>query len=754
MRRLFAAILTLLAGFALSPAPAHADGFIVVERPPEPLIRRWRHRPRQSHFPLIVKRHQVKVEIKGTVAITSVDQVFHNPNSTVLEGTYIFPLPKDAAVTKFSLFINGKETPGEILDSSKARSIYEGIVRRMKDPALLEYMGRGAFKCRIYPLPANGDRRIKLSYSQVLKRDHGRGRYVYPLNTEKFSAAPLDSASIQVKLDSDLPLRSIFSPSHPNLDLRRKGETTALASWEARRVRPNKDFVLCYDVSDKDVGMSLWTYKRPTRDGFFLLSISPKTKITSAEIAKKDIVFVFDTSGSMMGKPLSQGQKALKYCIQNLNPGDRFNVVAFSSEASPFAQALMPATKEARSRAVSDIDELRARGGTNIHEALSSALAMRPKQSDGRPFIVVFMTDGLPTMGKTDPAGIRKDVLAAAGKNTRIFTLGIGTEVNTKLLDSIAEGTRAEHEYVLPDEDLEVKLAHFYDKLAYPVISNCKLVFEGIWVKETFPKRLPDLFKGATLQVVGRYKGSGAVTVRLRGQVNGKPIEYVVEGKFGAESQELDFLPGRWARQKIGFLLDQIRLHGESKELKEEVVFLAKKYGLPTPYTSYLVVEDESPKRARPGLAGGRQPEAKDEADGAARRAFGALRKARDDRRAKSGRAPAAAKAPMEKESGRGAVEQSQALKKLKSGASSGTDDIAEELVRKVMRKIGAKTFYRAGERWLDSSLKPGAKADLEVSYLSDEYFALAKRLPALGPILALGGKLVFEHDGKVYRIK
>lgn len=754
--------LSMLLGLALAMVPSltYADGFIVVERPPAELRRIRRHRP---HFPLTVKYHRVTVEIKGQVAITHVDQVFHNPNPMQLEGTYIFPMPEDAAVTQFSMYMNGKEVQGEVLERKKALKIYEGIVRRMQDPALLEYMGRGMFKARIFPIPARGDKRVKLSYSQVLKKDNGRCSYRYPLNTEKFSATPLKECSIKVKIDTKTPIKSVFSPSHPTTKVKRSKDKNAVISWVARNTTPDKDFQLYYDLSDKDLGLSIWSYKRPSKDGYFLVTVSPKLEMTQKEHRAKDIVFVLDTSGSMLGKKLVQAKKALQYCVQNLGKADRFNIIPFSMEARPLHNKLVTASKAKRQEADEYIDDLRARGGTAIYEALNTALKMKPKSGDGRPFMVVFMTDGQPTIGQNsdeiDPDYIRKSILKTAG-DTRIFTLGIGSDVNTKLLDGIAAGTRAEQEYALEEENLEVKLSHFYDKIAYPVITDCELIFEGLWVKEVYPRKLNDLFKGGTLNVVGRYKGQGPLVIRLRGKVAGKTVEHVLKGTFGAESRALDFLPARWAKQKIGFLLEQMSLAGEKKELKDEVIYLAKKYGIPTPYTSYLVVEEGMAQpRRRPGVTrGGRRrdgrpvpsapkAEEQDSSKDAAGQAFKELEKVRKKGRKSPGKKRFAGN------SGRGAVERSININKLKKGNASATDDLDENAVRKIMRTIGAKTFYNTGKTWVDSSIKDVSKVDVKVTYLSEEYFALVKTNPKMGAYFALGGNVILRFNGKTYQI-
>jgi len=367
MRPRLAALAPVLLAAAL---PALADGFIIVERPPR--------RTQSGPFPLAVDNHDVTVEIDGQVATTSIDQTFRNPLNARLEGTYMFPLPEDAAVTDFSLWIDGEETPSELLEAGKALEIYEGIVRRMKDPALLEYAGRGMFKVRIFPIEPRSTRRIRITYRQVLEADAGRVRYRYPLNTEKFSSEPLERASIVVRVSSpETPIKGIYCPSH-EVDVVRDGEHAATASWEATRVKPSRDFVLDYDLAPGSVGLSLRTHALPAEDGTFLLLAAPQ--VEAAERVAQDVVFVLDTSGTMAqdGK-IEQAKKALAYCIYRLDAADRFAVVDFATAARAYRDELIPANEEYKAGAQRYVTELRARGGTAIDEALKRALGYRPE---------------------------------------------------------------------------------------------------------------------------------------------------------------------------------------------------------------------------------------------------------------------------------------------------------------------------------------------------------------------------------------
>ncbi|RME77286.1 MAG: VWA domain-containing protein, partial [Planctomycetota bacterium] len=559
-----------------------ADGFIVIH-PPVP-----RPRPIRIHyFPLSVKYHHVTTEIQDQVAVTKIDQVFYNPNPRQLEGTYIFPLPERATLKQFSMYMNGKEVQGELLDRDKARQIYISIVRRMQDPALLEYVGRGMFRARVFPIPARGETRIKLSYSELLPADSNLVEYVYPLNTEKFSSRPLDEVVITVNIRSKSPLKTIYSPTH-QVDIVRRGAGWATVGFERKRVRPDKDFKLIFSRSNKSFALDLLSAKPSSRkDGYFLMILSPPSQMDKESVLPKDVVFVVDTSGSMMGDRMSQAKKALKYCVQALSEKDRFSIIDFSTEARSFSENLVKADQNGKKDALSYIDQMVARGGTNIHEALLKALAMEKEKQKGRPFMICFMTDGEPTVGEViEPEGILKAVKKANTHKVRIFVLGIGDELNVKLLDKLAEENGGAQTYIGEKENMEVKISNFFNKISYPALSDISIQFsKNIRVYDVYPRKIPDLFIGGQIQLLGRYRGHGSVAVTLKGFKGEQKIEQTFEGRL-VESGGLSEIAPLWANKKIAYLLDQIRLHGEKQELKNEIVRLAKKFGIVTPYTS------------------------------------------------------------------------------------------------------------------------------------------------------------------------
>jgi Ca-activated chloride channel family protein len=477
----------------------------------------------------------------------------------------------------------------------------------------------------------------------------------------------------------------------------------------------------------------------------------------------KDVAIVLDTSGSMAGKKLDQAKKALQFCVENLNDGDRFQLIRFSTEVEPLFDKLVEATKGNRTKAEGFIKDLRPMGGTAIDDALHQALALRLGQSD-RPFVVIFLTDGCPTIGTTDEDQIVADVKKAGGDRTRVFCFGIGTDVNTHLLDRIAEETRAVSQYVLPDEDLEVKVSNFFSKIKEPVLANPALKFTGdIRTTKLYPSPLPDLFKGEQLVLVGRYSGKGDSAVIIQGSVNGMEKKFTYEVKFPAESDDNEFIPRLWATRRVGHLLDEIRLHGENAELRDEVTELARKYGIVTPYTAYLILEDESqhnvPVRMRSlqGLDG----------DGMARqeaaKAWGDFKADREGNRAIGGArssvalkdAVAAALAAFN-----GALESRRALGLPPASApaseSSMADRNREKLVQYAQQAqfVAGKNFFQNDKQWIDSAVQKNPKArHVRIQFGSEDYFDLIAKNAQVLPWLALGPNVQFVFNNTLYDI-
>ncbi|MCI0704110.1 MAG: VWA domain-containing protein [Planctomycetia bacterium] len=576
-----------------SAGPASAAGLLIPEDKKLP--------------PLAMVNHKVNVVIDEQAATTTVEQTFRNHTARNLEVTYLFPVPKGATVDKFTMWVDGKEMGGELLDAKHAKQVYTDIVRRTQDPGLLEYLGHSLMRLSVFPIPPKGDQKIKISYKFVAPKDGNVIEYTYPLKTDGKATRTLEEFSVNLTIKSRHAVQNVYSPTHA-ITTTRKSDKEVNVTFERNQALLDKDFTLYYGFGDKDIGLTPLVYKPiTTEDGYFMFLVSPQIEAEKKRVPR-DLVLVLDTSSSMSDIKMQQARKALKYCLSQLKPEDRFNVIKFSTGVVPFRDKLVEANKDYVEAATKWVDGLKPSGGTAIWPALDEALTMRPNDPN-RPYTVVFFTDGQPTVDETKPDVIVKKVLDKNSGNTRIFTFGVGDDVNAAMLDQLADSTRAVSSYVREAEDIETKVASLYAKISNPVLTDVKIATgDNIRLHEIYPPKLPDLFQGTQLVVIGRYTGSGHSVIKLTGMVGKEKQEFVYELNFPAKTESntgKDFVEPLWARRKVGFLLDQIRINGEKKELIDEVVALAKRYGIATPYTSYLVVPDAAmpvvPPTKRPG---------------------------------------------------------------------------------------------------------------------------------------------------------
>jgi Ca-activated chloride channel family protein len=579
MRRTWLALALLAPALSSS---ALADGLLV---------------PRDRSLPpLSVARQEIRVTIDGQVAETSVVQVFKNNTCGVLEADYLFPLPAGASMRGFTLWVDGKPQSAETLGAAEARSTYEGIVRRLQDPALLEYLDRDLCKVRIYPIAGHSEQKIEVRFTTVLSRIADLTAYEYPLRTGRGAQGAYGSFRFEAQIKSSAPLGSIYSPSHP-LEIDHRGEREATVRFAREGFVPERDFQLLIAPNPKaePVSVSLLTARRAGEDrGYFLLLLTPRADHGANEPIPRDLVVVVDTSGSMTGEKLAQAKGALKYALGTLEAKDRFALIRFATGVSSFREGLSEVTPETLAAARGWVDALASDGGTDIGSAVEDALRLRKRSAEGRSFQVLLLTDGIPTIGRTDPEAILQ-AAGQAARGARIFTLGVGDDVDAHLLDQVAESTGGASTYVRPSEDLEIKASALMARIRHPVRTDVWLkVGEGVQLSELYPPRLPDLFEGTQLQVVGRYEGSGTVRLTLESRVGSRVLNESHTVGFRPDAGGPDFVAPLWARRKVGYLLDQIRLNGESDELKDEVARLARAFGIATPYTSLLIVPDDA----------------------------------------------------------------------------------------------------------------------------------------------------------------
>ncbi len=732
--------------------PATGQGLLVDHRPWIPLARSFE-----------VSELAVDARIRDQVAEVRVSQTFHNPGSVDLESEYLFPLPEDAAVQDFLLMVDGRELPGRLLPKDEARRVFEEIVRRRKDPALLEYAGRGLFRSGVFPIPPHADRKVSLRYTQLLRRDRDVVEFAFPLGTQKFSSKPIGRMNLDVRIESHTPIKSLYSPSL-DVNIRRPGDLDATVSISRRDVTPEGDFRLVYTLAGGPVGATVLSYRPdPREDGFFLLLASPEVRPADTRPLPKTVIFAIDRSGSMAGKKIEQARRALAFVLDNLRDDDLFNIVAYDDRVEPYKPELVRYSPSARSEAQSYVENLRPGGSTNIDGALTAALGMAVAD-DSRPTYVLFLTDGLPTVGELREEAIADHARRANLAHARLFTFGVGFDVNARLLDRLGNNGGSS-EYVRPDEDIESHVARVYSRLTSPALTQLRVEFAGTDLNRAYPRDLPDLFEGGQFVWVGRYRRSGPTTVHLAGKVGHetRSLDFSADLADPGRGDRFDFVAKVWALRRVGDLIDQIDLHGTNRELVDELTALSTRYGIMTPYTSFLADEretlhlsDTNSARVRDNLqelarvdgpSGFAQRAAKQKFRGADKPLSPPMMMGMMGRMAQGpGNASGAA------DRGSSAASSSSPIA---AGEANSAVEVRATEVPITLRQVGAKTFFRKGDRWLDSTVTPEDEAKaIRLVQFSDEFFRLVRDQPAEGnQYLAFDEPLTVKLGDKTYQI-
>jgi len=559
----------------------------------------------------------VVVRVVDGVASTTVRQTLHNGGGAPAEATFLLPLPEGAVADDFRMTVDGEMTAGDVLDAGAARGVYESIVRRRRDPGLLEYYGRGCLRASVFPIPPHGDVVVEATYREQLPLVGDLFRWTFPVAALGAGGSAPEGLLLDLSIESARALGVVYSPDG-GIDVLRRDDRTARASLEQRGAAVARELTLFFGIAAGDVGVNLASTRAPSAapasdapgeiedlGGFFTLLLAPRLE-RDGPPTPRSIVFVLDTSGSMAGAKLDQARRALLAFLASLRPADRFDVVPFSTAARPFFGAARAVDEASLAEAREKIAGLSAAGGTNIEDGLVSSLreleadAREPVEEGDGPAslpIVVFLTDGLATVGekRVDPLLLR--AADENGANARMFVFGVGDDVHTRLLDLLAERSGGEREYVRPGEAIDVKTAALFARIGDPALTDVELSAEGVELFDVVPRRMPDLYRGAPVSVVGRYRlqegATGDARLVLRGRAGDEPRELVHTARFGAApTAGLDFLPSLWAERQVGVLLDAIRLNGPDEELAAEVRRLGKTYRIVTPYTSHLIVEE------------------------------------------------------------------------------------------------------------------------------------------------------------------
>lgn len=699
--------------------------------------------PPSAVTPVDVELYQVNAQVDGAIASVSIKQILRNDSAQVAEGVYLFPLPADASASSLSLEIDGEMVEGSLYNAGEARAIYETIVRNMRDPALLEWIDSGLFQISVFPIPAGESRTVELTYEQPVTAQGGLNHLVIPLRAYATGAGLPQTISVNVELVNQDGLRTIYSPSH-EVDVARSGNDGALVGFEGDGADSQSDFSLYWGSDASAIGANLISYKPAGQDGYFLLLVAPSIELESEEVIARDIVVVLDVSGSMQGDKIEQARSAVDYVVQQLNPGDHFNLITFSTGARLWKNQLQPVSDASIEDAQDWVARIRASGSTDINRALLEAMAQLEAGDDERPAYLLFLTDGLPTQGETDTGDIVDNALDAADdldRTLRLFTFGVGYDVNTDLLDTLSSELGGRSTYVKPDQAIDEVVGDFYDQIGKPVLANVDVdLGEAVTIDELYPYPLPDLFAGEQLLVTGRYREGGDAAITLSGEVNGRETEYTYPDQVLAEAGGDPFVARLWATRKMGALLSQIRREGANQELIDAVVELSLAYGIMSPYTSWLVLEpgmDADFEIPSIEASGGLVPSAAAPRLNADANALNML--------------SAAAEMPA---SGEEAVEAAVVRNDLYNATNvqQNTD----------LRYVAGKTFVqrgwtedgdgRAQPFWVDTAWDGEAEPEV-VAFASDRYFELAAE-SEISQWLAVSPEMVLVlEDGTVVRI-
>jgi Ca-activated chloride channel family protein len=740
--RLILAALTVAAAL---PGAAHAQEieFPDISQVIIPQARSFPLRP--DIGPVQITGIEVRAVIREQTARTALEVSLQNPASRQQEAVLLLPVPDGAVVSSMRFEGAASEPTARLLPRDEARRTYDSIVRKVRDPALLEFAGYSLIRSSVFPVPAQGTQKVRVVYEHVLEGDGNRLDYVLPRSESLERRVPW---TVTVQLESEHPVSTVYSPSH-EVDVQRVSSSKlAVQLAAAARLEPGP-FRLSYLLEREGVTASMFAYPDPSVGGGYFLFVAglPATIDPATTNIKREVTVVIDRSGSMAGPKMDQVKAAALQVIEGLADGEAFNIIDYATSVSTFAAQPVVKSNETSLEARAYLDAIRPSGGTNIHDALVEAL--RQECTDGHMPIVLFLTDGLPTIGRTSELAIREMVEQGNPHTRRIFTFGVGEDVNVPLLDRVAELTRATSTYVLPEEDVELKVATVFRRLYGPVFSAPALATTDTagqestrLVHEQIPEDLPDLFDGDSLIVLGQYRGEEAVTFKLSGEYLGDERSFTFTFDLASATTRNAFVPRLWASRRIAYLIDQIRQAGATTqpavvgtsmladprydELIEEILRLSTKFGILTEYTSFLATE-------------GTDLSNWDEL--------------------KVGCSTTIDHKAVRTRSGRGALSQSLNFTQQKGQAwlnygNTFVDENLSKVATNTVQQMNDRAFFKRGNRWVDSRLieaDPNGTPDQTMAYGSEEHLELLRRLITEGRqgVLSMSGEILLDIDGR-----
>lgn len=543
---------------------------------------------------LEIVSHEVEVTINNGIAVTEVQQVFRNTENRIVEALYTFPVPKEASVANFSMWIEGREMIGEVLEKERAREIYDTYRRqaRPKDPGLLEQVDHKTFEMRIFPIAAGAEQRVRITYYQHLEVDHDRGTYVYPLATTTrpgLDARVHGRFALRLRVLSEIPIRAMGSPSHPQAmvfaahDRHHQEASLELAGGDLTR-----DLVIAYDLARPATGIDLITSRPEGEDGYFMLTLTAGEELAGLK-QPMDYLFVLDISGSMAhGGKLLVSKDAIAAFLEALAPEDRFELIAFNIRPETAFSELRAADAAGQKAAAAFLDSQQARGGTVLTPALQ--LAYRYGEPD-RPLNVVILSDGMTE--QRERAELLK-LIRQAPAHARVFCIGVGNEVNRPLLGQLAEEAGGLAAFLSQGDDLQHQARSFRRKLTRPIATNLKITFEGADVYDVEPTILPNLFHGAPVTMFGRYRGGGNVQIHLSGDVMGRALKQKVRHELPTGDGGNPPIERMWALKRVQQLLREADRQDDRSAVIPQIIALGERYAIVTEYTSFIVLENDA----------------------------------------------------------------------------------------------------------------------------------------------------------------
>ncbi|MGC3957118.1 MAG: VIT domain-containing protein [Verrucomicrobiota bacterium] len=541
---------------------------------------------------LEIKEHDVHVTINNGVAVTKVTQIFHNTEKRQVEALYTFPVPKAASVANFSMWINGKEMVGEVLEKQRAREIYNSYKQVRRDPGLLEQVDYRTFEMRIFPIGPEADQKVEITYYQELDFDHDTATYVYPLATvtrKGVDSRTTGKFAIGFDIKSPVPIAELESPSHGNaFALAKHSENYWQANLETTGGSLAQDVVIACRVARPKTGMDLITSRVNGEDGFFCLTLTAGQDVAQKQDSM-DYVFVLDASGSMAdsGK-LLLSKDAVAAFLNELDDKDRFEVMTFNVTPNLGFNQLQAGTAANKQRALEFLATQQARGGTVLRPAIGTAYKYGVAD---RPLNVIILSDGLTEQQE------RADLLQMIQKrpgNTRVFCIGVGNDVNRPLLEQLAEDSGGLASFISSGDNFQRQAKAFRQKLMRPFATNLEVKFAGVDVTDVEPAVLPNLYFGTPVKVYGRYRGSGNAEVTLRGSINGVELKQAAKLDFpktDATNPEIDRM---WAWHRVNRLLKDADRQGDHSAAVPEIIRLGEQFSIVTEYTSFLVLENDA----------------------------------------------------------------------------------------------------------------------------------------------------------------